>query len=106
MSTELKLTPMGKQILILPIEDETYKTVGSGAILVGNTELVPAKIVELSQEFEDKYNVGDVILYARGVGTSQNYRGELHWWIDGRGTGDFSGQVWAIIEKQNTKKNA
>ncbi len=95
MSKKLKLEPMGRKILVLPQPMSEY--VSTGGIVIANTNLIIGKIVELSQEFKDIYEVGDIVLYPEGAGTSQPYKGEVHWWLNGDGAGNMNGDIWSKI---------
>jgi len=89
----MKIEPMGKNIIVLPIAEDNYKTASGFEVVQG--ELVKGKIVELSKEFEGVYKVNDTILFPKGAGTSQLYNGELHKFLNGKGCP--AGDVWAIV---------
>ena len=96
MGKKLKITPQGKMILVLPLKNEDYQ-MGSG-IIVANTQFVVGEVVELSPEFKDVYKQGDVVMYPKGAGNSQPYKGESHLWINGNGYP--LGDVTAIVSEE------
>lgn len=104
-SKKLKIVPQGRKILVLPQPLGDY--VSTGGIVIANTNLTVGKVVELSTEFKDIYSVGDILLYPEGAGTSQPYKGEVHWWLNGDGAGSGLGDIWAILTEDTTttKKN-
>ncbi len=104
MSKKLKLEPMGAQLLVVDVAEETFNKLEGGTMFIANTQLRTVKVVEVSKEFKDIYNVDDLLLVPKDCGTSQPYKATPHWWINANGAP--LGHVWAkLVDDIATKKN-
>lgn len=89
----MKIEPMGKNIIVLPISEDNYQTESGLEIVQG--DLVKGKVVEFSSDFEGVYKKDDIVVFPKNAGTSQLYNGELHKFLNGKGCPE--GDVWAIV---------
>lgn len=98
----IKLSPQGNRVLVEPLATENY--VNEKGIEFVDNDNQQVKVVEYAPIFEGLYAKGDILLVPKTMGSSQQYNGKLHLWLDGRGYTD--GAVIAIISKvkQGTDK--
>lgn len=95
----MTILPQGNRILVLPMKKENHVT-STNLELVDNG-LEQGEVVEFAPMFNEVYKKGDIILYPKDSGLSQQYNKKLHLFMDGRGYGD--GSVFAIIGNVNEK---
>ena len=95
----MNIKPLGNRILVLPVKKENYIT-ETNIELVDNT-LATAEVIEFAKMFEGVYKKGDIVLYSKNAGMSQQYNGKTHFSINGEG---FTyGDVHFIIGNVNDK---
>lgn len=90
-----KFEPVGRKMLVLPLKDDNYKT-ALGIELV-QLEFVKAKVMEVSKEYSELYQPGDIVVIGSGAGIGQPYNGESCLWIDAKAAPD--GDVWFIVRE-------
>ena len=78
-----KLTPLGTNLLVLPLPKENHST--EAGIQITDTIIAKAKVVEVSDEMKGIYEKGDIVLYAEKTGIEQYYKSQLHLWLNGSG---------------------
>lgn len=91
------IIPVGKNLLILPLPLETYET--ESGIKFTDNEVVPGKVMEVSDDNCKVYKKGDIIRYAKDAGLSQYYKGQSCLWIHSGGFPE--GHVFGIILEEN-----
>lgn len=93
-----QIKPVGQKLIVLPLDTE--ETEAGGGIIVRDINLQRGKIVEVSDELEGVYEVGDIVIFPKSTGIScPNYQGKSCLWI----TSNID--VWGIVKEQSTKKN-
>ena len=90
-----KITPLGKNILVLPLSKESHTT--EGGIHISDTSIAKAKVMEVSDELKDVYKKNDIVIYAENAGISQYYKQQQCLWLNA--TGFPEGHILAIIEE-------
>lgn len=97
-----KLEPQGAMLIVYPIPVD--ETITQGGIIAQEFNLSKGEILEVSKEWGDRYNVGDIILFPEGAGKTVHYQRKACLWVDGRAFTD-NGDVFAIVINESTKKN-
>ena len=77
------ILPIGENILVLPLPKENHQT-EAGISIVDNT-LAKAKVMEVSDDFANIYQKGDVIIYTENAGISQYYKQQQCLWLNPNG---------------------
>lgn len=89
-----RIQPLGSKLLVLPITgEEDYITEGN--IVVVDTELSRAVVVEVGADVTNVFKKGDVVIFPKSRGTSKHYQGKPHLWIDGQPV-NSGGDVWGL----------
>jgi co-chaperonin GroES (HSP10) len=85
-----KIQPVGDKILVLPIEKKEEK-MESGLIeaATANAELSRGKVVAVSDELQNIYSEGDMVLHPSRCGIGQYMNGAQHLWLR-------NDEVWGI----------
>lgn len=96
------IQPVGTKLIVKPIEMKKHVT--KAGLQVESIDLREAVVVGIGTDMKDIYKPGDRILYPRGAGVGQLYKGEAHFWLDGRGTNN-NGDVWGVISDEVPKKD-
>lgn len=93
----MKITPVGKKLLVLPIESQESKSSGGIVIptSVAEANLKEAEVVEVSAEISIRYKPGDKILYPSKAGLGQEYNGKFHLWLR-----EDLDEVWGVLSKK------
>lgn len=91
----IKIKPQGKKLIALPLKTSNFVT--QGGIEIVETKLSEAKIVEVSDELKDVYNVGDTILYPTGNGEGIFYNKEHHLFLK-------QDLIWGIVSETKVAK--
>jgi co-chaperonin GroES (HSP10) len=89
----MKLKPVGQKILVKPIEEQ--QTTTDSGIFVVNQTLAYGEVVEVSEEYGDIYSVGDTVIFPKGAGISEQYKGNICLWLNAKGAPD--GDIWAKV---------
>lgn len=91
-----KIKPEGSMLIVFPLPKE--ESVTEGGIVAQDFELVRASVVEVSDDYADKYKVDDIVLFASsdGVGKSIHYQKKSCLWINGKPFSEGNGDVWGI----------
>jgi hypothetical protein len=92
-----KFEPVGRKMLVLPLQEENYKT--SVGIELIQLEFIKVKVVEVSKEYSGMYIPGDVIVISANAGIGQPYNGENCLWIDAKAAPE--GDVWFIVREDD-----
>ena len=89
----MKIIPVGQKILVKPLEAKETKS--SGGIIIPESvavaDLREAIVVEVSNELQDMYIPGQVVLYPSKSGLGQEYNGSLHLWLR-----QDIGEIWGV----------
>lgn len=90
----MKLEPIGKKILVLPLETRE-DSIGGIIIPAGVNEanLRRGRVVEVSSDLSKKFSIGDVVYYSKDAGYGQRYNGEFCLWLSER---EFDSDIWGI----------
>lgn len=92
-----KISPLGENLLVLPLPKETHST--ESGIQITDTTIAKAKVIEVSEQLKDLYKKGDIVLYAENAGISQYYKRQNCLWLNG--TGFPKGHIIAVIEEES-----
>lgn len=94
-----KIKPVGAQLIVFPLPKEETKT--DGGIVAFDYEMTRAEIVEVSDEWTDRYKKGDTVLFpeSESIGKSIHYEKRNCLWISGKPFDD-GGDVWGILTKE------
>lgn len=90
----MKLEPLGYKMLVLPVDEENWKT--ESGLEVVPEDVTVGRVVEVTAELKEAYKTGDKILFSKGAGNGILYNGQPHLFLDGRGAP--MGDVWAKIK--------
>jgi hypothetical protein len=93
-----KFEPVGRKMLVLPLQEENYKT-ASGLELV-QLEFMKVKVIEVSKEYSDIYMPGNTLVISANAGIGQTYNAQNCLWIDAKAAPD--GDVWFIIREDES----
>lgn len=91
----IKIKPQGKKVIALPLKTENFVT--DRGIEIVDQKLSEAKIVEVSDELKDVYNIGDIILFPSGSGVGIFYNKEHCLFFK-------QDEIWGIVEEVKTAK--
>lgn len=94
------IKPEGAMLIVFPLPSEETKL--ESGIITQDFNLLRGEIIEVSTQFEDKYKVGDIILFPEGAGKSIHYQKKQCLWIDGRGFTD-GGEIFGIVTETKDK---
>lgn len=95
------IKPNGAKLIVTDLPSEETET--AGGIVVMDFQLKKGKILEVSKEWEGKYNVGETVIYPEGAGLAlPHYKKQNCTWIDGRSP-DEGGDVWGIVIDDKAK---
>lgn len=92
----MKIKPVGSKILVLPLETKNFVTTSGIEIVQHQTD--EAKVIEVSDEYEEFYSKGDTVIFAKEAGYPQLYNGKNCLWIDARAI-ENGGHIWGKITK-------
>ena len=90
-----KFEPVGRKMLVAPLQEDNYKT--SVGIELVQLDFMKVKVIEVSKEYEDMYIPGNVVVIGKGAGIGQQYNGESCLWIDAKAAPE--GDVWFIVRE-------
>lgn len=93
----IKLQPVGQKILVLPIQQKNYVTETN--IEIVEKDLAKGEVVEVSEEYADLYKKGDIVVYSRHAGVSQQYNGKSCICLNAKGAPE--GDIWFIVTEEN-----
>lgn len=85
----IKIKPQGKKVIALPLKHSNFVT--ESKIEIVDTKLSEAKIVEVSDELKDVYNIGDTVLFPTGSGVGIFYQKEHSIFLR-------QDEIWGIVE--------
>ena len=91
------IQPIGDNILVLPLPKENHER-ESGIVIVDNT-LTKGKVMEVSNEYQDVYQKGDIVIYPESAGVSQYYRSQNCLWLNP--VGFPKGHIIGIVSDEN-----
>lgn len=77
------ITPVGSNILVLPLPQENHLT--ESGITILDTQLAKGKVMEVSAEYDETYKKGDIVIYAKEAGISQYYKSQSCLWLNPKG---------------------
>lgn len=90
-----KIEPVGAFLIVKPLKMDETKT--EGGIIAMDLELEKGQVLEVSNEWSDRYSIGDIILYPKDSGlTLPHYKKQNCLWINGKASTD-GGDVYAKI---------
>lgn len=90
-----KIKPNGSKLIVHPLPSK--ETTTEGGMVVMDLELEEGEVVEVSNEYSDRYKEGDIVLYPKGAGISlPNYKKKNCLWLNGQAP-DQGGDVWGIV---------
>lgn len=89
------IKPEGAMLIVYPLPKEESTT--ESGIVAQDFALIRGEVIEVSDEYSDKYKRGDVVLFpdSDGVGRSFHYQKKSCLWICGKPFMD-SGDVFGI----------
>ena len=90
----MRFIPLGSKMLILPQETKNYTT-GTDIEII-QTALAEGIVVEVSDEYESMFPIGQRIVYSGGAGQSYFYNGKQCLIIDCRSI-DRAGDIFFKI---------
>ena len=94
-----KIKPEGAMLIVFPLPSE--ETVLDSKIIVQDFFLLKGEVLEVSPEFENKYKVGDIILFPEDAGKAIQYQKKSCLWINGKGFPD--GEVFGVVTETKNK---
>jgi co-chaperonin GroES (HSP10) len=90
----IKIKPEGAMLIVLPLPKEEKET--DSGITVMDFALLRGEILEVSDEWADKYKPGEVVLFAETAGKTLHYQKKSCLWISGIPYTE-NGDVWAKV---------
>jgi len=92
----VKVKPEGAMLIVFPLPKTETET--ESGIKVMDFELLRGEVIEVSDEWSNKYKKGDVVLFpdSEGIGKTFTYQKRLCLWINGKPFTE-GGDVWGKI---------
>lgn len=89
------IKPIGSKLIVKPLPMEDTQT--ESGITVLDLELEKAEVVEVSEEYSNRFKPKDIVLYPKGSGISlPHYKKTNCLWLDGRPVNE-GGDIWALV---------
>jgi len=88
-----KIKPEGSMLIVFPLPKEEKST--ESGIVTQDFSLTKATVMEVSEEWSNRYSVGDIVLFPDTVGHTIHYQKKACLWVNGRPFGDQNGDIWA-----------
>lgn len=88
----IKIKPEGAMLIVRPLPKEESET--DGGIIAQDFALCRASVEAVSEEWSDRYKIGDIVLFAEDAGRSIHYQKKACLWINGKNFSDGNGDIW------------
>jgi co-chaperonin GroES (HSP10) len=93
------IEPMGCKVIVFPIERKEEKIDSIIIPETANADLLEGEVVEVGVGVKHLYKAGDKVLFPKGAGVGQFYKGKPHVWLDG-GDDKTLSQIWGVITRE------